>query len=109
MGLVAVVRNTGKTFEYLGAYYRPSRLDLCLPIGAVRPGLIPRFGVLTTEPRPESAEKFLEKYGKISDHELDVFAQQIAQANRQVQLMGVDAIAFAATAEFRETLDRHKQ
>ena len=104
--LVAAVRTTGTMFEYLGAYYRPSRLDNCSPAGSSLTLFPLRFGVLTTGDAPKTPEEFLKRYGNVFDNDLNIFKQvKLMQANRQIQLMAYDAIALAATSEFREALD----
>jgi len=106
--LVAAVRSTGVAFDYLGAYYRPNRIDNCSPIpGPPRQPYSLRFGVLTSGDSPKTPEDFFNKYGTLSDHELDIFTQQnLIQTNRQVRLMAIDTVALAATSEFRAALDR---
>lgn len=102
--LVVAAKSADTKFEYVGAYYRPSRLDNCEP-GTQRG--IPRLGVLSGGELPKSAEDFFKKYGQITDHELDIYAKErIAQANVQLQLLATEAIAFADTSELRQALDR---
>jgi hypothetical protein len=102
--LVAAVRATGTMFVYVGAYYRPTRFDSCLVADARTQ---PRFGVLTSGTSPKTPEDFFRAYGHVSDSALNVYAEEkLTQANKQLQLMATEAIAFAAASEFREALKR---